>query len=98
MPKRAIGLLLALLALPALPALADHDEARRLLDSGEILPLETVLERARRHTPGDILDVELDEEHGRHIYEILLLDAGGRVWELELDAATGELIEREEEQ
>ena len=94
MPVRA---LLCLLAVLASPVQASQDEARRLLERGEILPLERVLEHARRHRSGDVLEVELDEEHGRHVYEILLLDDRGRVWELELDAATGELIELEAE-
>lgn len=94
MPTR---MLLCLLLVLASPTRAGHDEARRLLERGEILPLETVLEHARRHRSGDVLEVELDEEHGRHVYEILLLDDRGRVWELELDAATGELIELEAE-
>jgi uncharacterized membrane protein YkoI len=94
MSRPALFLLLATLAAAAL---GDHEEARRLLSGGAILPLEDILESARRHQPGDILDVELEQEHGRHVYEILLLDGQGRVWELELDAATGELIDREAE-
>ena len=35
----------------------DHIEARRLLDSGEILPLETILQKARLILPGKVLEV-----------------------------------------
>jgi len=82
-----------LLALLAVPAAAGQDEVLRLERSGQILPLETLLERARARHPGKVLDVELEHEHGRYVYEVILLDQAGRVWEVEMDAATGELLE-----
>jgi len=42
-----------------------------------------------------VLEIELDEDHGRTIYEIELLDEQGRVLELEVDAATGEILQQE---
>ena len=74
-----------------------HREAQRLLESGAILPLETVLEKARSTQPGRILEVELEREGSRFIYEIELLDEAGVVWELELDAVSGELVKKEKE-
>jgi uncharacterized membrane protein YkoI len=84
----------AILALAMLPGatLADQDEALRLERSGEILPLETVLARARAQQPGNVLDVELEHEHGRYVYEVILLDNLGRVWALDIDAGTGALL------
>jgi len=82
-----------LLTLATVPAMADQDDALRLERSGQILPLETLLEHARARHPGSVLDVELEHERGRYVYEVILLDPGGRVWELEIDAATGEPIE-----
>jgi len=71
--------------------------ARRLLAAGEILPLETFIERARRIQPGILIDADLryESEHQGHVYEIHMLTPDGRVWEVELDAATGELLETE---
>jgi uncharacterized membrane protein YkoI len=43
-----------------------------------------------------VLEVELEEEQGHYIYEIELLDARGRVWNLEFDARTGRLVEDRE--
>jgi uncharacterized membrane protein YkoI len=37
-----------------------------------------------------VLEVELEEERGRLVYEIKLLRPGGRLVELYYDAATGE--------
>ena len=43
---------------------------------------------------GQVLDVELEDEDGRLVYEVKLLQAGGRLVKLELDAASGELLKR----
>lgn len=76
----------------------DHLEARRLVETGSILPLESILDRVQAQRPGRILEVELEREDGRYIYEIELLDQSGQVWELELDAVTGETLEQELEE
>jgi uncharacterized membrane protein YkoI len=73
----------------------DHVAARKLRESGQILPLENIVERAHAHKAGEILETELERKHGRYIYEIEILDATGQVWEMKLDASTGELIKME---
>lgn len=84
------------LCLPG-PALADNDAdtARRLRAAGEILPLETILQRLQSGHPGKVLEVELEKKRDRMIYEIELLDGTGRVRELEVDAQSGELLKHE---
>jgi len=81
----------------AWPASADEDHvaARRLRDSGEILSLEKIAEHARGAKAGEILETELEQKKGRYIYEVEILDRDGQVWELELDAKTGDLIKME---
>jgi len=76
----------------------DHLEARRLMETDSILPLESILDRVQAQRPGRILEVELEREDGRYVYEIELLDESGQVWELELDAVTGETLEQELEE
>ncbi|VAX09828.1 Phosphonate ABC transporter phosphate-binding periplasmic component (TC 3.A.1.9.1) [hydrothermal vent metagenome] len=76
----------------------DHEEVRALVEAGVILPLEQILERMWEEHPGRILEVELEREYGRYVYEIELLDEKGRVWELEYDAANGEFLEKEREE
>lgn len=77
---------------------ADHDRARRALETGAVLPLGTILERIERDHPGQVIDVELDlEKHGgveRWVYEIKLLRKGGALVKLEVDARTGVVISR----
>ena len=92
-----IGVGLVLANAGPVPASDDQEAARRLSGSGQILALEAVLEHAQRHRPGRVLDVEFENEHGLYIYEIEILDARGVVWELELDAQTGDLLESKKE-
>ena len=87
-------LLLALLGVGASQAADehDHDRARRALESGEIVPLRTILERVERDYPGQIMEVELEREDARWIYEIKLLRTGGALVKLEIDARDGKLL------
>jgi uncharacterized membrane protein YkoI len=88
------ALLLALLGVGASQAADehDHDRARRALESGEIVPLRTILERVERDYPGQIMEVELEREDARWIYEIKLLRTGGALVKLEIDARDGKLL------
>lgn len=72
-----------------------HEQARRLKEAGEILPLQQIIKQAQAEHPGRVIEAELDNRDGLHVYEVELLDAHGEVWELLLDAATGKLIKRE---
>ncbi|MGE0289846.1 MAG: PepSY domain-containing protein [Bradyrhizobium sp.] len=85
-------LLIGLLAPAVFASDDDHDKARRLREAGEILPLETVLEHARRAQPGKVLEVKLERERGVYVYEFEVLDDAGVVWELELDARDGAVL------
>ncbi|MDQ1316188.1 MAG: hypothetical protein QG662_2297 [Pseudomonadota bacterium] len=70
----------------------DHDRARRALESGEILPLRTILERVGRDYPGQIMEVELERKDARWLYEIKVLRSGGALIKLEIDARDGALL------
>jgi len=87
-------LLLALLFAPGwmLTAEEDHATARRLRESGDILPLEQVLSSIRKDYPGRVLEVELESKQGRLIYEIEILDTKGVVHELYVDARTAQIL------
>lgn len=75
----------------------DNDEARRLLESGDILALEVVLQKAREIQKGKVLEVELERKQGKRIYEIELLTPDGTVFELKFNAKTGKHLSTEKE-
>lgn len=94
-PGAAVVLVLAMLA--AGPAAAgedrrDHERARAAVQSGQALPLATLLQQLQRSHPGEVLEVELERQGGRWVYELKLLQPGGRLLKLELDAATGAVL------
>ena len=73
----------------------DHETARRAVEQGELLPLSQILAVAQKRYPGRVLEVDLDREKGRYLYEIEVLLQDGRVIELTYDGRTGELLETE---
>ncbi|MCL4716219.1 MAG: PepSY domain-containing protein [Hyphomonadaceae bacterium] len=96
----ALALLAAVAAAPL--ALADrrggdHDEALRAVEAQRAMPLAAILQIAQRTAPGEVVEVELEQEDGRLIYEIKVLTRTGRVREIEIDARTGAVLSVEEE-
>ena len=79
------------------PSGHEQEEVRSLMQQGDILPLEQILQKARQQHTGKVLETELEKDDDRYIYEIELLDESGEVRELEFDATTGELIKEERE-
>lgn len=88
----------------AAPALADrddyddnrdHERARSALERGEVLPLSRIIEIARADTGGRVIEVEFERDDGRWIYELELLTPRGRLVELEIDGATGRILDRD---
>ena len=73
---------------------ADQDRALQAVQSGEILPLRTVLERLEKELPGQVLEVELEREHGQWVYEVKLLQRDGRLVKLLLDARDAAILRR----
>ena len=69
-----------------------HQDVRQLRESGKILPMEEILGRARAAQPGQIVEVELEREDGRYVYEVKVIDDADRMHRLELDAGSGEVL------
>ena len=84
-----------LLSVTSVVAEEDYQLAKKLREKGEILPLEKILAFARAKKAGEVLETEFEKKDGRYIYEVEILDVKGQVWELKLDAKTGQLIKIE---
>ena len=71
-----------------------QDQALKLRKEGKVLSSQTFIERAlERHPKARLLELELEEKHGRYVYEVELLTVQGQVRELKFDASSGELLE-----
>ena len=93
------GLCLAA-ALPARQSLADrdrdHDRARRAVESGEALPLFEILARVRAELGGEVVGVSFKRKRDRWMYEFKVIGPGGQLTEVYVDAASAEILNREE--
>ena len=78
------------------PSDYDHDRALQAVRQGKALSLKALLERVPVLRQGQILEVELEQSHGRWLYEIKTLESGGRLVKHKLDAKTGELLQSKE--
>lgn len=74
------------------------DEALKLRDSGSIQSFEKLNELALAQHPGGVIrDTELENELGRYIYQLEVVDAKGVEWDLELDASSGEVLKNHQD-
>ena len=70
----------------------DVESARK---SGEILPQDEIIQRAKAERPGKITEIELEHKRGRYIYQVDVVGESGTKSELKFDAKTGDLISSE---
>ncbi len=76
----------------ATPAFSrDHDDARRAVEAGEIRPLADILNLVKGKLPGEVVGVKLEREAGTWSYEFRVVDDKGRVFEIHVDARSGEI-------
>jgi uncharacterized membrane protein YkoI len=76
----------------------DHDRARRALQRGEIRPLTAIMQQIQTQLGGEVIEVEFKGQgKGRkHLYEFKILTPSGRISEVLVDAATAEILGRED--
>ena len=70
-----------------------HELARQALEQGRVLPLRTVLDKIEREYQGQALKVEFEQDDGRFLYKIRLLQSDGRMVKLKVDAVDGRVLD-----
>lgn len=70
-----------------------HELARQALEQGRVLPLRAVLDKVERDYQGQALKVEFEQDEGRFLYKIRLLQSDGRMVKLKVDAVDGKVLE-----
>jgi len=70
----------------------DHEAAKHLRDAGEIVSLEKLLADVRGRHSGRVLEIELERARDQYVYEIEMVDDGGKVHEYYYDARDGRLL------
>lgn len=77
----------------------DHERARELVKSGEIIALEQLLQNisSQQSTQFRLLEAELERKNGQLVYELELVDENGMVREMLFNAKTGEALGEEDD-
>ena len=92
--KQSVASMLVLLCfLTSALAGNDHDVARRLRKTGEIVPVERILETLGRAQDIRVLEITLGERAGRLVYSVEYIDPNGLVLRRQFDAKSGALLE-----
>lgn len=68
-----------------------RDEVRRAVETGQIRSLADILKAVREKLPGEVAGVEIDRKGGRWRYEFRVVDGQGRLFEVYIDARSGEI-------
>ena len=68
-----------------------RDEVRRAVETGEIHSLAEILSTLRGKLPGEVAGVEIEHEDGHWRYEFRVVDGQGRLFEVYVDARSGEI-------
>jgi len=95
----ALAMLAAVALVAATPRLADardqdelrRDEVRRAVETGEIHSLADILNTVRDKLPGEVAGVEIERKDGRWRYEFRVVDGQGRLFDVYIDARSGEI-------
>ena len=90
----AVGALVA--AAPRWAAASDKDEVRRdevlrAVETGQIRSLADILHAVRSKLPGEVAGVEVERKDGRWLYEFRVVDSKGRLFDVYVDARSGEI-------
>jgi len=71
----------------------DHDRARGARERGEVMALEEIMPAVHERFPGDLAQIEFERDNGYWIYEFKLIDSGGRLIEVKVNAKTGAVLD-----
>ena len=74
----------------------NQEDVIPLVELGEVVPLADLLKRHRAKLAGGrLIDLELEREDGRLVYELEIIDQQGVVREFLVDAKSGEWLGEE---
>jgi uncharacterized membrane protein YkoI len=68
-----------------------RDEVLRAVETGQIRSLADILNAVRSKLPGEVAGVEVERKKGRWLYEFRVVDSKGRLFDVYVDARSGEI-------
>ncbi len=71
----------------------DHDSANLIQEAS--ISMNQAIEIALAEVPGKVVEAELEREDGAVIWEIEVVDSQNQMFEFEIDASSGDILEKE---
>ncbi|MGI9316489.1 MAG: PepSY domain-containing protein [bacterium] len=71
----------------------DHDSADLIRESA--ISIDQAMEIALADVPGKVMEAEIDREDGVVVWEIEVVDNQNQIFEFEIDANSGNILEKE---
>lgn len=87
----AASLLVSPAVAPAVFADSKHDRLRQAVERGEVRSLATILASIKEKLPGEVTGIEAEQKKGRWFYELIVVDPKGKLFEVYVDAQSGEI-------
>lgn len=75
---------------------ADEQEKESLAEQATV-SIQEAIDVATEAFPGKVVEAELEEEDGRPVYEIEIVGEDNKTMEFEIDAKTGKVLGKEQE-
>ncbi len=64
---------------------------------GQRISSQQAIQIAQQQVPGQVMHVDLDMENGILVYEVFILTMYNKIYEVEVNAKTGRIVNIEEE-
>lgn len=94
LPQIVVAASVLALAGPASGDVIPAERVKAMVESGQILPLQQIVKMHEAELHGRIVEIELEQEGERLVYEFKILPAQGQYRKIEIDAASGEVVRR----
>lgn len=96
-----ILILAAFLAAPAVPAWSEKGKKAKRGNVVELanyvkITIDQAIKTGSEKVAGTVVQAELVKKHGKTVWEVEVLSSEGKVTEVHIDAASGEIIDTEE--
>ena len=70
----------------------DHARAKAAREAGQIVSLQSILDRVQAEFTGSAVEIELEDDDGPWVYKVKLLTQTGAIVKLDYDARDGRLL------
>lgn len=74
-----------------------HDDDNERVTMEVAIDAQQALVIAQQQVPGRVMETELENEDGKAVWEVEIVDANQQEWEISIDAQTGVILSKEQD-